>query len=150
MLIYYQKILYPLLSSTGILEYLYACQGYGGVFQISCQNLRILNNTFVGNINKFAGVGYLLPHEEDFFSDILIQKNLFKSNRAGENSGVFLFSSEFIKVNCYILENVFDSNLAKSIFYIFYIYFILLFYKSGWNNQRLFINEYLIFISKIE
>lgn len=112
MLLNFKNIVYP-----GILEPLYAAEGYGGVLLSLCKYLLIFESIFDQNTNKFAGVGYL-SSSQDNQGEILIENNIFKNNRAGENSGVFWLSSNFRKLNCVIKNNLFMNNIAKSNFYI--------------------------------
>lgn len=114
---YFENVLSKFL--IGIIENLYVSEGYGGVFFALCQYIIISECNFINNTNKFAGVGYLSPLSKDDASDILIERNIFMSNKAGDNSGVFLFSSDYIKVNCLIKDNIFINNVGKSIYLFF-------------------------------
>lgn len=140
---FFQNTLYPLLSTTGILELLYVADGFGGVFFSSCKKIIISDCTFDRNTNKFAGVGYLLPHQENLFEEILIENSIFSNNRAGENSGVFWFSPNFIRLNCSIEGSVFVNNVAKSNFNFSYDNFF-----SGRCNECLHLIEYLVLVNQ--
>lgn len=115
-IIYFEKVLSKFL--IGIIDYLYVAEGYGGVFFALCQYIIIYGSNFTNNANKFAGVGYLSPLSKDHLSDILIERSIFSSNKAGDNSGVFLFSSAYVNVNCLIKDNIFINNAGKSIYFI--------------------------------
>lgn len=115
--VYFKTVLQKLLP--GISEVLYTAEGFGGVLLCLTQNVSILNSSFYQNGNKFAGVGYFIPLQQNFLSEILIENNIFSENHAGDNAGVLLLSKNYLVLKCVVRKNVFESNVGKSIYLFF-------------------------------
>ena len=132
MIDYFYSTLKQILYQPGILDILYVAEGYGGVFLSACQQLYLKNNKFIENANYFAGVGYLMPHDINIESFILIENCLFNQNSAGEIGGVLYFHANFVKLLANVSNNTFSNNIAKSIYFCLkIIIFINFFFENN-------------------